>query len=56
MAYQTWLSRQLEEKSEEVSKISPERLGNGNCKGEWNKIQMYQIEEIKDNCRKAIFK
>lgn len=36
--------------------MSSERLGNGNCKREWNKIQMYQIEEIKDNCIKAIFK
>lgn len=56
MASQTWVSRKLEEKSEEVSKMSSERLGNGNCKREWNKIQMYQIEEIKDNCKKAIFK
>lgn len=56
MASQTWVSRKLEEKSEEVSKMSSERLGNGNCKREWNKIEMYQIEEIKDNCKKAIFK
>lgn len=56
MASQTWVSRKLEEKSEEVSQMSSERLGNGNCKRVWNKIQMYQIEEIKDNSKKAIFK
>lgn len=56
MASQSWVSRKLKEKSEEVSKTSSERLGNGICKGDRNKIQMYQIEEIKDNCKRAIFK
>lgn len=54
MAYPTWLSRKLEEKSEEVSKMIPERWKWKTVAERNDKIQMQQTEESKDNCRKAI--
>lgn len=52
MAYQTPLYRKLQEKAEEISQNSSERLRNGKCNRKWSdEFEIHLIEEEnRSNC------